>query len=191
MKLVYGVGINDANYKVSPVINGKQMICPFYSRWTGILERCYDENYKIRRSTYKECTVDSSWHYFSNFKAWMETQDWQGKHIDKDLLVKGNKVYGPNTCVFVDGRVNTFLCDCEKSRGKYPLGVYLHKPNLKFRARVRNGEGKLISLGLFNDVNEAHEAWRLAKHKIAIEIASQQNDPRVEYSLRNLFSDKE
>ena len=50
----------------------------------------------------------------------MEQQDYDGKHLDKDLLVCNNKVYSPETCVFVPREINQFLTKSNNSRGKYP-----------------------------------------------------------------------
>ena len=131
-KLVYGVGINDADYIVCiyeelPRTNGKQnqkivWRCPFYSRWMSMLRRCYSKAYQEKQPSYKGCSVCEEWLTFSNFKSWMETQDWEGKQLDKDLLVYKNKIYSPETCVFIDQRLNTFLVKSNKTRGDYPLG---------------------------------------------------------------------
>ncbi len=104
-KLVYGVGVNDADYKVQKfkTENGKKIqlwICPFYSKWKEMLRRCYSIQEKERSPCYTQASTVEHWHIFSNFKSWMETQDWEGKQLDKDLLVKDNKTYGPDTCLF-------------------------------------------------------------------------------------------
>ena len=111
MGTVYGVGTNDAGYAIQVMesvrgANGKPKqriiwFCPFYRRWVHMLERCYSERYQEKKPTYIGCTVCEEWLRFSNFKSWMETQDWEGKHLDKDLLVEGNKIYSPDTCILV------------------------------------------------------------------------------------------
>lgn len=115
-KLVHGVGVNDANYPVvnyssTNKITGKptQTICIFYNTWKAMLERCYSESLKRRRPSYIGCTVCEEWLLFSNFKVWMETQDWKGNQLDKDLLIEHNKVYSPETCLFLSREVNSFL----------------------------------------------------------------------------------
>ena len=90
--LVFGVGLNDANYTVNPVVSGKSYLCSIYSRWQGMLERCYSKKYQVLSKTYSECTVCEEWLTFSNFKTWMEQQDWKGKQLDKDIIKKGNKI---------------------------------------------------------------------------------------------------
>lgn len=77
-KLVYGVGTNDANYKISTydVVDGKRKrtwICPFYTTWASMLYRCYDQKELKRKPNYKGCSVCDDWKYFSKFKTWMGT----------------------------------------------------------------------------------------------------------------------
>ena len=132
-KLVYGVGINDVDYPVIKKENGKNVwMCPYYRTWTGMLQRAYSDKLKQKRPTYEDVTVCEEWGSFMRFREWMETQDWKGKHLDKDILFQGNKVYSPDTCVFVDGVVNNFILDSAASRGEWPLGVSWHEQKQKF-----------------------------------------------------------
>lgn len=191
-KLVCGVGMNDADYQVQDCIitvdeNGKKSRkviwrCPFYSKWADMLSRCYSAKSQKRRPTYKGCSVFEEWLLFSNFKAWMETQDWEGKHLDKDLLIMGNKIYSPETCVFVDRKVNQFLVEHTAAKGEYMIGVYWSKPNKKFKASCNDGSGKLY-LGYFNTELEAHQAWLSFKLEQAKILAAEQTDPRVAKAL--------
>lgn len=167
-KLVYGVGINDADYVVVPrTPDGKRKYCPFYLTWMHMLERGYCEKFKARQPTYKDVTVCEEWHRFSAFKAWMETQDWEGKSLDKDILVPGNKEYGPEVCCFVGGNVNNFIIDRGAGRGKWPLGVHLHRD--KFRASL-SVFGRRTHLGYFCTPEEAHLAWAKAKRRLLDEL---------------------
>lgn len=97
-KLVYGVGINDADYNVYEykTTQGHQTIiwrCPFYVKWTSMLKRCYSQKFKNKSPTYKDCKTVSEWHYFMTFRAWMIQQDWKAcrvKQYDVDLLDRIN-----------------------------------------------------------------------------------------------------
>ena len=172
-KLVYGVGVNDADYIVSRKFNGKQRFCPYYNIWKGMIQRCYDSITHSKNPAYKNCTVSLDWHLFSNFKEWMVTQDWQGKQLDKDILNIGNKIYSIENCIFVSASVNTLLMDCLSSRGKYPKGVGIHASTGKYRAKCRvNGVEK--SLGLFFTISEAELAYLKFKSSYVKKIANQQ-----------------
>ena len=188
-KLVYGVGVNDANYSVNPRVNGKRVACPFYSKWAGMLERCYSDKYQLRQPTYIGCTVCEEWLTFSNFKAWMEQQDWQGKELDKDILKPGNKVYRPDVCVFVDSIVNTFTITCGASRGQYPLGVCIRKLEKKFNAQCRNPfTKKREHLGSFTCQDEAHQAWKKRKHELSCQLADLQDNSVIAAALRVMYA---
>lgn len=96
-ELVYGVGVDDLDYPKKKLLpNGKYSFCPYYQRWRGMIRRCYSKAQLGKNPNYEGCTVCDEWLTFSNFKSWMEKQDWEGKELDKDLLVRGNKVYSPH-----------------------------------------------------------------------------------------------
>lgn len=188
-KLVQGIGINDADYATQPKINGKQVMCPYYFTWRNMLIRCYSEKWQEHNPTYKGCSVCPEWLSFMNFRKWMQKQDWQGKELDKDLLVKGNKVYSPSTCVFVDAMTNSFTNDHVRSRGDYPLGVCRDKCKGEFMAQCRNPFTKRKEkLGYFTCPNEAHLAWKKRKHELACQLADLQTDPRVADALIRRYS---
>ncbi len=185
--LLYGVGINDADYVVKKIVNGKTVTCIFYKKWSNMIKRCYSELYQKSKPSYVGCKVCDEWLTFSNFKRWMEKQDWQGKELDKDILVKGNKVYSPDTCCFVDSLTNHFTMDSAASRGLYPTGVHYYKAYGRFMARCNdpfssNNHGEY--LGYFDTPEEAHEAWRSKKHEHAQKIASMQSDENVAAAIR-------
>ena len=193
-RLVYDVGINDADYVVQRketigYVNGKQKqkqiwVCPFYRAWTSMLQRCYSIKFQERHPTYIGCSVTDEWITFSSFKNWMMTQDWEGKQLDKDLLFEGNKVYSPETCVFVSGMVNLFTIDRGNDRGEFLIGVYWHNASGKFLTQCGNPFTKKNEyIGLFTCEQEAHEAWLKRKLELAHELASIQTDPRVAKAL--------
>lgn len=184
-KLVKGVAINDADYLVRTRISGKWDICHFYKTWQSMLNRCYSEKLQAKYPTYIGCSVCEEWLTFSNFKRWMETQDWEGKHLDKDILIEGNKVYSPETCVFVDGVVNLFTTDHGAARGEWPIGVSFNKSNGKFQSYCNNPFTKKQEyLGYFACPNQAHLIWKKRKHELACQLADLQTDERVAKALR-------
>lgn len=181
-RLVFGAGINDADYHTQPKINGKRLTCPYYSKWTDMLTRCYSLSFQKRKPTYKYCSVINDWLLFSNFKHWMKSQDWKNKDLDKDIIKPGNKVYSAEYCCFVIPSINSLLIDCAASRGKWPVGVYYHKGAKKFVAQIRTN-GKQNYLGLFATADEANATYKQFKSKHIIEIANKQNDPRIKNGL--------
>lgn len=190
--LVYGVGINDASYQVAEWITaedgyGKKRklawVCPFYLRRRDMLRRCYSVKLQEKHQTYIGCYVCDEWHKPSNFKAWMETQDWEDKQLDKDILFPGNKLYSPETCVFVDRGVNSFILERNSSRGQWMIGVNWDKSTKKFKAQCNKFKGRQRYLGLFDTELEAHQAWLKCKQELALQLAAEQTDPRVAKAL--------
>tara|TARA_R110001632_G_scaffold37039_2_gene93713 strand:+ start:7428 stop:8015 length:588 start_codon:yes stop_codon:yes gene_type:complete len=175
-KRVYGVGINDTDYTISTVINGKRTLCPFYRTWTHMLERCYCPKYQERSPTYKGCSVSKEWLIFSNFRSWMVEQNWESKQLDKDILIQNNKVYGPETCLFVTNAINNLLIDKGASRGEWPIGVCFDKRGGKYVAQC-SAEGKNKNLGYYNTPKEASDAYKLFKYELIAETAIQQTEP--------------
>lgn len=189
-KLVHGIGINDADCVVKPTVNGKMVRCPYYRKWKDMLKRCYSAKEHERRPTYIGCTACEDWIYFSKFKAWMIEQDWEGKDLDKDILVPGNKIYSPETCVFIDSIVNAFTTDRGAARGVHPIGVYFQKATGKLMARCNNPFTKTQEyLGRFTDPEQAHFAWKNRKHDLAVQLADSKyvTDGRVAAALRSRY----
>lgn len=200
VKSVCGVGVNDVEYaitkKESYCVDGKRRrrviwTCPYYVRWVGMLSRCYNENTQKYQPTYTDCSVDPEWHRFSSFRLWMSGQDWEGNDLDKDLLVEGNKVYGPDTCIFVPPEVNLFIAHRKASEAGLPSGVTCEstiKGGFKYKASVIY-EGKYKSVGKYNTVEEAHNAYLKYKQGIAYELAYLQKDERITSALLCRYSD--
>ena len=154
-----------------------------------MLGRCYSARLQETRPTYKGCSVSEDWLIFSNFRAWMVSQDWEDKQLDKDLLIEGNKIYSADTCVFITQTVNSFTVDSGAARGKWLIGVSWHKGDRKFRAQCNNQfTKKQEHLGLFTSEQEAHNAWLKRKLELAHELAAIQTDPRVAKALIERYS---
>ena len=205
-KLVVGVGINDADYNVTryectgvTLTNGKKQTkmiweCPIYSKWRGMLTRSYCPKYKESNPTYEGCKVYNEWLLFSNFRKWMVVQDWEENHLDKDILFEDNKLYSPETCIFVTGKVNSFIEDCGGSRGKYLIGSTLPKNTSRFRSQCSSpfkdkGDLRNRYIGYYDTEIEAHLAWKKRKHEYAIELANSEyvTDERVRQFLLHRY----
>lgn len=163
---IFGFGINDY---VGNVVYDNGKTHPFYSAWHSMIRRCYSEYHKKYGPTYKDCSVCEEWRYLSNFKKWFDENYIEGSHLDKDILVQGNKVYSPDTCCFVPQYINSLLTDHRGARGKYKIGVT--KASTGYSACVSCG-GEEQYLGTFNTEDEAFSAYVKAK-KEAIRSTAQ------------------
>ena len=181
-RLVYGFGINDADYQIRPIINGKRSTCQIYRKWNSMLSRAYNPSEHARHPTYIGTTLCAEWHLFSNFRKWMIKQDWEGMELDKDIIKPGNKHYSPDNCCFVSKTLNNLLLDCGAARGKYAVGVCFHKVTGKFAAKCGNN-GKRQHLGIFDTPEEASLVYRKFKANLVAEIAFEQEDERIEHGL--------
>lgn len=132
---IYGVGINDSS---TPIRVGDKIIRT-YETWRGMLRRIYSKSHQENNPTYIGCSVALEWLYFSTFERWMLEQDHEGKALDKDLLLPGNKLYSEHTCVFVSPALNALLTDSRAARGLFPLGVYYRKDIRKYAVQVHIG----------------------------------------------------
>lgn len=180
---VFGVGyFGEGEYKSRDEFNEKTI---HYNRWHRILDRCYRVNRSIKNRSYENTTVCSEWHNFQNFSKWFY-ENWKPYmddtwHLDKDILVRDNKVYSPETCCFVPGEINNLLSVKKSNRGDYPPGVTLRKDGKRFQSRVTK-YGKRVCLGYFNTPEEAFLAYKEAKEKYIKEVADKWKeliDPRV------------
>ena len=184
---VFDVGIVGTNYPAT--VNGR--ITKEYSRWHSMLQRCYSDTFKKKHPTYEGCEASENFKSYEYFYEWCQNQigfnnkDWQ---LDKDLLIKGNKVYDENTCVFLPNEINILLTKRTASRGEHLIGVHWSKTNKAFVAQVNKGKGKRENLGYFKTEIEAFKAYKTAKEAFVKEQANQwksEIDPRAYEALIN------
>lgn len=163
--LVAGVGLNDAYYSVVESTfdaNGKkkQVMCKYYMTWKSMLRRCYDESY--HRTSYRDCYVCDEWLVFSNFKAWMEKQITNNLHLDKDILVMGNKIYSPENCAFVPHLVNSQAKTSSKTSVTGFIGVVMEDRGRVPKYKAQIGIRRCLP-GVYLSPVEAHHAWQLGR----------------------------
>lgn len=98
-----------------------------YMFWKNILTRCFDKKVQIKYPTYKNCYICDEWLSFANFCIWFDENFYQVENermeLDKDILMKGNKIYFPERCIFVPQSINTLLTKQQNDRGLYKIGV--------------------------------------------------------------------
>lgn len=146
-----------------------------YKTWVAMLARCYSTKYQASYPTYIGCSVCDEWLYYPTFKSWFDKNYVGGWHLDKDLLLAGNKEYAPDTCVFVPQQINKLFTDHGGARGEYPIGVCFHKEKGKFTSLLRI-DGRRKTLGYFDDPNEAHKTYLVAKRANVIRMANEWKD---------------
>ena len=168
---VFGVGVVGTKYP-SEVNRVKTKE---YVLWTHMLRRCYSDSYKKKQPTYKDCAVSENFNYYEYFYDWCQNQIGFGNngwHLDKDLLVKGNKVYSEDSCVFIPREINLLLIKREASRGEHLIGVHWCNTKKAFVAQVNKNKGSPEWLGSFNTELEAFNAYKEAKESFIKEQAN-------------------
>ena len=167
---VYGVGVIGDKYPSK--VNG--VLTKEYKLWTSMLVRCYSTTLKKQRATHDGCEVSDSFKNYEYVDEWCHKQisfGNEGWHLDKDLLVKGNKAYSEDSCVFIPTEINSLLVKRENMRGKYLIGVYWNKTANAFVAQVSKNKGMQEHLGVFNTELEAFRAYKQAKETFIKEQA--------------------
>jgi len=160
---VYTFGfMGEGGYKGSN--NGKHT--PQYIAWKSMLNRCYSSTYHKRQPTYIGCTVTEEWHNFQNFAKWHDENCYEIANnkmaLDKDILVRGNKMYSPATCAYVPESINKLVSKKESCRGELPIGVNHSKDRKKYESWCSTGV-KQGYLGCYSTKEEAFLVYKVAK----------------------------
>ena len=161
-----------------------------YQLWNNMINRCYNEVTRQNHLSYVDCSVSDEWKYLSKFKDWCNKQigfDQEGWCLDKDILVKGNKVYSPETCCFVPPEINCAVTNNKIVRGQFPQGVIYNCTKTRYRARIKRSN-KWQSLGAYDTPEEAFYAYKPIKESHIKSLANKwkdQIDPRVYEALMN------
>lgn len=171
-KSVYGVGyIGEGKYsnKTHPKI---------YEEWIDLIRRCFDLNFKKKYKTYEDCILENYLLCFQNFGKWYEENYYEVKNekmsLDKDILIKGNKIYSRKTMIFVPQKINTLFVKSDAIRGKYPIGITYNKREDKLVVSCKVN-GKRVHLGYFlpNQIEEAFQCYKQFKEKYIKEVADE------------------
>lgn len=167
---MYGIGYNSKGiYKKSE----KGIHKSVYVCWKSMFERCYNKKCHIKQPSYIGCTISLAWHDFQKFAEWYELFYKEGWCLDKDILIKGNKVYSSENCCFVPNEINVVLTNNKVKRGVLPIGVTVR--GKKFKSQIKK-DSKVFSLGYFDTPKEAFEVYKAAKEKYIKELALKWKD---------------
>ncbi len=133
-----------------------------YKVWLDMLKRCYCSKYQAKNKTYIGCEVAEEWWDLREFTKWFEIHYEEGKYLDKDIKVKGNKIYGSDTCLFVTPSENS-----EEAVSKYflflnPEGEEVLIYNLRKFCR-ENGIKDPYMYRLVCGKSKSHLGWKFIK----------------------------
>ena len=153
---VFGLGyIGEGNHKAK--VGCKNTLA--YETWGDMFKRCYSAERLQRNPTYQGCSVNPVWFNFQVFAEWFDKNYQKGFQLDKDILVEGNKEYGPSTCMMVSRQDNT-----EKACAKHytlvsPMGIEVEVYNLNKFARTHGlNSGNLHAV--IQGKRNHHKHWR-------------------------------
>ena len=156
----YGYGKYTSDYKA-------------YVYWFNMLNRCYNPKYLKTRPTYLQCSVCEEWHNYQNFAKWFEENyyevDDEEMCLDKDIMIKGNKIYSPDTCVFVTQLINCIFTKGNKTRGECCIGISI-KHN-KYQVYVSEYGKSKPGLHSFDNEYDAFLEYKMEKEKYIKEVA--------------------
>lgn len=172
---VYGIGyIGEGEYKVGE--NNKHT--RFYRTWYNMLNRCYNEKLHKKRPSYIDCKVDEEWLCFQNFAKWDEGNYYEIEGetmcLDKDILVKGNKIYSPQTCIYVPKTINSLFVKRDNDRGESVIGTSPINGKYQVKCCLINpvtGESKRKHLGYYETQEKGFEVYKYYKERNIKEIA--------------------
>ena len=176
---IFNVGITGNKYNI--IHNGKHI--KEYVIWCAMIQRCYDEKLKNKYLTYKDVTCCKEWLLFENFYEWIHKQEnfkvWLNTDkycLDKDILVKGNKVYSPNTCCLVPDYINGLfatMTTSEKRKNKLPIGVYYRKSCALYYAMIQQ-DGHSMRSQLYETPEEAFQIYKQHKEVFLKQVAERE-----------------
>lgn len=131
----------------------------------NMYDRCYRESYLQKNPKYRGCTICDEWlNDHEAFYNWVAENyyiiDGEQIDLDKDILVKGNKIYSPKTCIYAPHSINTFYENMIRKPTLLPSGRY--------QMQMQVG-GKRVTIGTFDTEEEAK--LEFIKHKEAALIA--------------------
>lgn len=161
-KIVCGVGyIGNGTYVAR---TSKGCITPEYACWQGMLRRCYEPMDEMTERNYGDCDVCPEWHNFQNFAQWCQGQ--QGfntpeANIDKDILVVGNRTYGPNGCCFVPRHLNAAVTGSKHTNVSGYVGVSETDYGRFTSSITLNNTG--VHLGIFDTKEQAFAVYKSMK----------------------------
>jgi hypothetical protein len=142
-----------------------------YDVWLNMIRRCYSEKHKeLHPAYYNISEVCAEWHNYQIFAEWYENNKYNANgrlHIDKDILVKGNKIYSPETCLLVPQRINMIFMT-KSRKDDLPNGI-IHNKSSNTYVAFYNG----IKYGKYKTLEEAVDEHNRQKRLHIKEVAEE------------------
>ncbi|UGO50602.1 HNH endonuclease [Bacillus phage vB_BanS_Sophrita] len=169
-KTVHGTGyVGEGNYQIYDKDN-KSKKTKSYEVWSSMIRRCYSEEFQRKHPSYVDCTVCLEWHNYQIFSDWFQSNyyeiEGEQMNLDKDILIKGNKIYNPESSIFVPKKINSLFPKVDARRGSTPIGVqFIYNT---YRAYSSNQY-----LGTYSTSEEAFIAYKRYKENVIKDVANE------------------
>lgn len=126
-----------------------------YSKWANMMQRCYDEETHRLKPYYAPCTAEIEFQNFSNYRKWHKENAMGDRKVDldKDVLIRGNTVYGSETCTLIPHFTNTIF----ENRGA-DTNIVLNNDTGKYDVTM-SILGKREEVGTFDTEEEAKQGF--------------------------------
>ena len=162
-------------------VHKSKVDCKSYGIWGSMMSRA-NGSIEKRKPTYKDCSVSDTFKNHKSFHNWcMEQVGYgvEGYELDKDIILKGNKLYSEKTCCFVPKEINMLFVKTTSLRGKYPIGVSYNKTSGYFvsqtkmygRNCVKYSKNPVDAFLKYKEMKESHIKLVADKYKGSISVA--------------------
>lgn len=166
-----GVGIRGT----LPTCNENGVDLKEYTAWYNMLKRCYPtKNSEHLYLSYQDCYVSEYFKHYENFNKWWFEQVGYNENkwcLDKDILIKGNKMYSEDNCCIVPQQINALFTKANRIRGGCPVGVSFNKSIRKFEAYFTQ-DNLRVRLGYYTTPEEAFLSYKVAKETHIKQVAN-------------------
>lgn len=167
-----------------------------YPFWVNLWSRLGKVEY-TRNICYVDCSVQPEWESLQNFSDWYFSSEFKDSkwQLDKDILVPGNRKYGPETCVIVPPEVNRFFI-LRNNKSGLPMGVS-EQHSGGYQSAIHYNKNS-VALGTYETPEEAHDQFCIAKNKVGKILCEKWDgllDPRVldilsDYKLKEYIKER-
>lgn len=167
-KLVYGLGVNDADYPTQyiDIRTTNRAICPYFRTWKSIIQRVAKPSAIHKDIVY---TIHPEWISFMSFKKWMKQQDRVGKVLSRIILDPDNTTFGPDTCRYISKELHGLISK-KSTPDHLPRGVTIRhtaKGVIRYIAKCSDPRDHTIKyLGSYDDPTKAHVAYIAFKQSL-------------------------